>query len=99
MVEEEVQQERIADIERAAKVKHMLNHPGWRDVVGPELKRKRQGLLDDLLRTPMSKSEEFILVRQSINAIDAITEFIDAIMLKGENAQAEMEAEKGNEEE
>lgn len=90
--------EQLYDMERGRKVKFMTQHPGWSEIVGPELARWRESLMTRLLRENL-KPEEFTLVRQSINAHDALVEFIKSIMRRGEMAQEEIEKKKKPDEE
>lgn len=90
ITEKDVQQD---DILRAGKVKYMLQHPGWSEIIGPELKAWRDKLVEDLLQKELNH-EEFLLVRQSINAHDALIEFIKAVLRRGEMALEEQEKRK-----
>lgn len=73
----------------ALKVKAMIEHPGWTEVLEPQLKRHKQSLMNELLSANLTKAEEFIFVRQSIHACDSVFALIKSIISLGEKA-AEM---------
>lgn len=88
----------LEEVSMARKLRGMLNHKGWTEVFEPHLLSQKRRLMDNLLTAKLTKAEDFVLVRQSINAIDSIFNLIKAIMTLGEQAAENLKKEKEDEE-
>lgn len=80
----------VSERDRGLKLHNMLQHPGWVEVLAPALARQREGLLNKYLTDEhLKEGKDFVLVRQSILAVDSLLDCIKAILAVGEKA-AEM---------
>lgn len=93
------QDEWLEEVSMAQKLGNMLNHAGWIDVLEPHLQSQKKGLMNRLLTSAdLVKAEDFVLVRQSINAVDSIFNLIKAIMALGEEATENLKKEEKEDE-
>jgi len=74
-------------IKDAGYIQQMMSTKGWNEIVRPALNVKRESLIKQLLSaTP----DEFIEIRQAINAIDGLVDFIEVKLVEGKIALEEL---------
>jgi hypothetical protein len=88
----------VEEMSMARKLRGMLGHKGWTEVLEPNLVSQKKSLMNRLLTANLTKAEEFVLVRQSINAVDSIFNLIKAVLDLGDQAAENLKKEKEEEE-
>jgi hypothetical protein len=83
----------LAERDRGQKVHNMLQHPGWTEVLEPLLQSHRRTAVNDLMNADLKKLEDFIIVRQSIKAIDLVLTYAKTVMDVGEKAALNLKKE------
>ena len=66
------------------KVKNMVNHPGWKEIVKPKLVKQREALMHELLSA--AEYRDLVRLQQSVNIIENLFGFINASIEQGMNA-------------
>ena len=79
------------------KVKSLVGHSGWTDVIEPSLVARRKSLSKSIGK--IKEFGDFLRVQAALNAIDNLFTFIDSTIALGEQAmvQKKEEAEKKSE--
>ena len=79
---------------RMIKVREMMKHPGWTEVVEPMLTAELNKAKNDLENADLKNYQQFIIVRQSVRAIKFLFAGLKTIIAQGERAAEMLEKEK-----
>jgi len=80
-------------VNAGAKLRDLLRHPGWKDVLRPRFDKMREAMIDQFLTSPLDLAG-FQLIQQSVNALDNIIGGIDFAIEKGESAELSLKAKE-----
>lgn len=80
----ESEKERDKIIAEAEDVHSTINSPGWQKVIGPGLRQKRDGLIEQF--KDAKEHIDLIYLQQAICAIDNLKIFIEVTLAEGKEA-------------
>ena len=65
-------------------VKTTINTPGWQNVIKPAFDGKLKTVFEGIRQA--TTYEQFVTLQQSINAIKALFEFVEVVLIEGDKA-------------
>ncbi len=86
---EERKEELQDNAERGRLVKQVVTHRGWTEIIRPQLDNKRNEYLERLREA--KEHTDFLIIQQSINAIDWLLGFIENTCMLGEGSFEELQ--------
>jgi hypothetical protein len=90
----EEKDELTGEVNAGRKLKALIEHPGWSEVLLPRLQAMRQGFIDQFLTLPAEAGlNGFMLIQQTVNAVDSIIGGIDNAIAEGKQAGERLKAE------
>ncbi len=78
----------VSAVKDGQAVHTTLNSNGWQKVIRPALEMRKAALMGEF--SMATTYEDFVRIQQSINAIDALTNFIECKLIEGKNALEEL---------
>ncbi len=81
----------------ALKLKALLDHQGWKEVLEPMLRAEEKQAEGHLLNGDIKDFNEFVQTRSNVKAAKRVFATIDSLIAIGENAAEMLEKEKSEE--
>lgn len=81
------------DVIAGQKLHELIGTPGWKDVLKPRFAALRQRMINEILSTKLDLTG-FLLLQQSVNALDTVLKGIDFAIAKGDEAEEKLKHDR-----
>ena len=82
----------VSNVERASDIRQMCEKTGWKEIVGPWIFAQRNAAINEML-SPKTKPESLPFLRERVNTLDRLTNYIASILRIGEESNEKLKKE------